>query len=33
LKGLKTLFLFRTHVTEAGVAELNKSLPNVRVDR
>jgi len=33
LKGLRWLGLWHTQVTAAGIAELKKSLPNVRVER
>jgi hypothetical protein len=31
LTNLKTLYLFRTQITDAGVAELKKSLPNCEI--
>jgi len=33
LKGLRELRLDGTKVTDAGIAELKKSLPNLRVER
>ena len=33
LKGLTTLYLGATKVTDEGVAELQKALPNCRIDR
>jgi hypothetical protein len=33
LPGLRKVYLFRTGVTDAGVANLQKALPDVQIDR